>query len=143
MWKPLQIYRNSGSLRLQLRTRTAVGRPWQAPSSTTDLRWVRPIVEISTIYWQTRPLRLLLWETTHVSHLHLVGITKAHCKIIVTDFVNEFEAISSEPLVVLTGHCLKLESTSPCNMVTLGSNSLNVKGSPFSHAAIYDTRYSL
>jgi hypothetical protein len=63
----------------------------------------------------------------------------------VQGFINEIKSISDELLVVFTGPCLKTGSTQPCNVFTLGSDSLisGVLLAPFSHASIYNSKYSL
>jgi Prion-inhibition and propagation len=68
--------------------------------------------------------------------------TKA--ETLVTDFIHELKTISNDLLTVLTGPCLKLDSTDPCNLSMMGGDCLiQHKPTQFSHAAIYDTRYSL
>jgi hypothetical protein len=135
---------NSGSSRSRLRARTVLGRLWQAPLSK-HLRW-------GTIVCRNIEERLIdetpsfsSFRTTQVSHPVWFGRIRIDRKILAAGVVKEFRTIASDPLVVLTGPCLKLESTGPCDTVTLGSNCLTKNSifSPFSHTVIYDTRYSL
>ncbi|KAK3369552.1 prion-inhibition and propagation-domain-containing protein [Lasiosphaeria ovina] len=61
------------------------------------------------------------------------------------DFILELKEISDHPLVVLTGPCLRISSTFPCNMSTIGRDCISFPGPswPLSHATVYESRHSL
>ncbi|KFY94771.1 hypothetical protein V500_03065 [Pseudogymnoascus sp. VKM F-4518 (FW-2643)] len=60
------------------------------------------------------------------------------------ELINEIKGVSHDPFIVLTRPCLRLESINHCDVDTVARESLTESYDlPFSHAAVYDSRWSL